>query len=146
MTTLVDVIVRGLPAPQGSKRHVGRGILVESSKHVKPWRDAVRTSVADAWDQGAHDGPLMLELTFWFPRPRGHYGTGKNTARLKPSAPSFPAGPPDVDKLIRSTMDGITAAGLWRDDARVVQVVGRKRYTGDDMPHPGARIVVWPVT
>lgn len=29
--------VLGLPAPQGSKTHVGEGRMVESSKRVKPW-------------------------------------------------------------------------------------------------------------
>lgn len=29
--------VIGLPAPQGSKKHVGHGVMVESSKKVKPW-------------------------------------------------------------------------------------------------------------
>ena len=29
------------PAPQGSKRHVGGGRLIEASKRVKPWRQAV---------------------------------------------------------------------------------------------------------
>ena len=37
------ITVEGIEAaPQGSKRHVGRGIMIESSKRVKPWRDAVR--------------------------------------------------------------------------------------------------------
>lgn len=138
---LVDVYVRGIPAPQGSKRHVGRGILVESSKKVKPWRDAVRSTVAEAWQDGMLDEPVVVDMWFYFPRPAGHYGTGRNAKVLKPSAPSFPAGPPDVDKLARSTMDGITAAGFWRDDARVVDLVGRKRYCEPD-EHPGARIIV----
>lgn len=30
------IIVHGIPAPQGSKRHVGNGVLLESSKMVKP--------------------------------------------------------------------------------------------------------------
>ena len=38
--TPITLTVRGLPAPQGSKRHIGRGVMVESSKRVKPWRDA----------------------------------------------------------------------------------------------------------
>jgi Holliday junction resolvase RusA-like endonuclease len=29
------------PAPQGSKRHVGKGVLVESCRNVKPWRELV---------------------------------------------------------------------------------------------------------
>ena len=39
--------VFGLPGPQGSKRFVGRtktgrGLMVESSAKVKPWREAVK--------------------------------------------------------------------------------------------------------
>jgi crossover junction endodeoxyribonuclease RusA len=34
--TTIVFTVPGKPAPQGSKRHVGRGIMVESSNHVAP--------------------------------------------------------------------------------------------------------------
>lgn len=143
LSLLLDVIVRGLPAPQGSKRHVGRGILVESSKRVKPWRDAVRSTVADAWPHDSFDGPVIVELTFAFPRPAGHYGTGRNAGTLKASAPLRPAGLPDVDKLARSTLDGIVAAGVLRDDARVVDLHARKRYCWHPvLPQPGARILI----
>ena len=30
--------VKGVPGAQGSKRHVGRGVMLESSKKVAPWR------------------------------------------------------------------------------------------------------------
>lgn len=33
----------GVPAPQGSKTHVGGGRLIESSRQVGAWRDAVRS-------------------------------------------------------------------------------------------------------
>lgn len=148
LTILVDVIVRGLPAPQGSKRAIvhrttGKAVTMESSKRVKPWRDAVRSTVADAWHGGRYDGPVIVEIIFFFPRPRSHYGTGKFADRLKLSAPPYPAGPPDADKLARSTLDGITSAGLWTDDARVVDLIARKRYcSADALEHPGARIIV----
>jgi len=34
----IFIPVLGIPAAQGSKKHVGRGILIESSKKVAPWR------------------------------------------------------------------------------------------------------------
>lgn len=143
MTASIDIFVRGIPAPQGSKRHVGRGIMVESSAKVKPWRDAVRSTIAEAWAHGMIDGPVRLRLEFVFPRPRGHYGAGRNSDRLKPSAPTAPIGPPDLDKLERATLDGITAAGVWRDDSRVVSIRSSKVYCGfATWEHPGARIVI----
>lgn len=38
---IVEFFASGTPAPQGSKRHVGRGIMIESSRKVRPWRAAV---------------------------------------------------------------------------------------------------------
>src|ERR1700676_3259288 len=37
----MKITVRGIPAPQGSKRHVGGGRMIEMSKAVGPWREAV---------------------------------------------------------------------------------------------------------
>jgi len=34
-----NLFVPGAPAPQGSKRHVGNGVMVEASKHRKLRRD-----------------------------------------------------------------------------------------------------------
>ena len=31
---MIEIKVIGLPAPQGSKRHVGHGVMIESSKKV----------------------------------------------------------------------------------------------------------------
>ena len=44
---VITIRVYGTPAPQGSKRHVGRGVMVESSKKVKPWREAVKQAALD---------------------------------------------------------------------------------------------------
>ena len=44
----IEFFVEGIPASQGSKRHVGRGILIESSKRVKPWRSDVRIAAQEA--------------------------------------------------------------------------------------------------
>lgn len=151
------IIVHGTPAPQGSKRHVGNGVMVESSKKVKPWRqdvkhaalaaDAERTPCLDltcaCQPHGGTWGPddaLQVEVTFYLPRPRGHYGTGRNATTLKPSAPTRPWTKPDLDKLLRSTLDALGEAGLWADDSRVAVVLAEKQYA-DHRP-PGAVIDV----
>jgi Holliday junction resolvase RusA-like endonuclease len=124
--------VNGRPAPQGSKRHVGNGRMVESSKAVGPWREAVRAETqryAPLWHV-AEDGetPLIWDvcLNFYLPRPKGHYGTGRNRSQVKPSAPPRPAGRPDLDKLARAVLDGLTAGGAFADDAQVVGLITAK--------------------
>jgi crossover junction endodeoxyribonuclease RusA len=139
MGTVIDLSVNGKPAPQGSKRHVGNGRMVEMSKAVGPWREAVRAEVQlEMWTQGRLgaplEGPLAVTITFLLPRPRGHFGTGRNSACLKPSAPAYPTGTPDVDKLARSTLDGLVMGGAMRDDAQVVMLCAAKRYAEDAPP------------
>jgi crossover junction endodeoxyribonuclease RusA len=140
---VITIEVRGLPAPQGSKRHVGRGIMVESSKAVGPWREAVRAEtqrVMAAWTDGGLDGPLRVSAGFYLPRPKGHYGTGRNADRVRDSAPDYPAHRPDLDKLVRSLLDGLTMGGAWGDDCQVVQLRVSKLYA--DTRTPGCRVQI----
>lgn len=134
---VVSFAVRGRPAPQGSKRHVGHGRMIESSRHVGPWRDAVRAETMRVLDElgiggtWSFRGPISLSLVFRMSRPKGHYGTGKRSQIVKQSAPKWPIGRPDVDKLTRSTLDGLTDGGLFADDSQVCELFVRKTFTAD---------------
>lgn len=123
--------VRGIPAPQGSKRPVrlgnGRVGMVESSKAVAPWRERV-CAEAQHVILAPISRPVILRLEFHVTRPKNHYGTGRNAQVVREAAPAYPDGKPDLDKLARSTMDGLTAAGAWKDDAQVVTLTAVKRY------------------
>lgn len=150
----LTVVVYGLPAPQGSKKHLGGGVLVESSKKVKPWRQDVKyaalaaTQAVPGWTP--LDGPLVAAMTFAFARPKGHYRTGRNAHLLRDTAPTRPAGMPDLSKLARSTEDALTGVA-WVDDSRVVEYARlAKHYAGDQAPDvldaPGAVIHIWRLT
>ena len=135
MTPMV-IRVSGRPAPQGSKRHDGNGRMVEMSKAVGPWREAVRAETQlEMWTQGRGgsplEGPVAVRLRFWLARPASHYGTGRNKAVVKPSAPRRPAGRPDVDKLARAVLDGLTMGGAFADDSQVVDLQASKWYVTD---------------
>lgn len=139
--------IAGLPAPQGSKRHVGGGRMVESSKKVAPWREAVVNAI-----HAHHDGPwplfpqhmpLSVSLTFTLPAPLS----------LPKTRPSSPSKKPDLDKLVRATFDALTTSGLWVDDSQAVEVRARKTYpeatTGAHfmaLAWPGVRIFIRPDT
>jgi len=135
--TVYQLRVHGTPAPQGSKRHVGGGRMIEASKKVSPWRAAI---VAEADRMGLTglqlDGPLTARCTFYLSRPLGH----RRKHGLRDDAPTYPAKVPDLDKLLRSTFDALTTAQVWRDDAQVVVVYATKRYA--DTFQPGALIVL----
>lgn len=143
ITVFVEVV--GQPAGQGSKRHVGGGRMIEQSKRVAPWREAVTNAACDAI---AGDRiffpitePVTVTVTFWFPRPKLHYRTGKSAHLLREEAPYWHAKTPDIDKTLRATLDALTLAGVWRDDAQVADVRARKLYADHrESPVPGATI------
>lgn len=128
--------VVGLPAPQGSKRHVGDGVMVESSKKVAPWREAVKWAAVQHRPAEPLDGPLTLHVVFTLPRPK-----------TAPKRRRHPDRTPDLSKLVRSTEDALTDAGIWADDARVVTCRATKawwRHHGLALPVPGCVLSVGP--
>ena len=126
--------VPGVPKPQGSKRHVGNGVMVESCKELKGWRQAV-TEIAIAAGASRWEGPVMVMLEFRFDRPKGHWGK----RGLVPSAPAEKTTKPDVDKLSRALLDALWPC--WGDDAQVVELHARKRFCHQG-ELPGALVLV----
>lgn len=123
--------VAGLPAAQGSKRHVGNGRMIEMSKAVAPWREAVRAETQRAMqDRFPLTGPLECRINFFLPRPK-----------TLPKKVTYPAKRPDLDKLIRAVLDGLTAGGAWGDDGQVIALIATKEYAGSE-DKPGCRIQV----
>jgi crossover junction endodeoxyribonuclease RusA len=111
------------PAPQGSKRHVGGGRMVESSAKVRPWREAVRQE-AIATGLAISAEPIYLHLLFRFRRPKGHYDS---KGQIRASARIEHITRPDLDKLCRSTLDALTGV-LFADDSQVAFLVASKEY------------------
>jgi len=136
--------VWGDPAPQGSKRAFvikkgkmkGKVAMSEMSKKVKPWRARIasvaRTEAARMkWSKQA-DGPVRVVIQFFMRPPK----TPKWKALGRPDRM------PDIDKLARSTLDGLSDSGvIYGDDRQVVDLHCIQHYATDGHS-PGARINV----
>lgn len=120
---MIKFFVPGAPAPQGSKRHVGHGRMVESSKALGPWRERVALA-AHSHADGLMGGPIGIRLKFVMPRPKS---TPKRTT---PPAVKRP----DIDKISRAILDAITGV-LIADDSQVVDLHATKRLAGVDESH-----------
>jgi Holliday junction resolvase RusA-like endonuclease len=145
--------VVGTPRPAGSKRSrprfrrdkaTGEVVPVLSktgmpvvgmapdNPETKPWMNAVAEAAVFEWaprGEAVIDGPVFLELAFYFPRPDTHYGTGRNAGILKRSAPLYPATSGyDTDKLSRAVKDALTGI-VFTNDRRVVRLRA-DRYFG----------------
>ena len=116
---MFSVFVPGDPAPQGSKRHVGGGVLVDSCKRLPEWRTDVRAAFigADGQPKAKFEGPIMVHYDFVLPRRKS------TPKRRTPPATKKP----DWEKLSRAIGDAITSAGVWPDDSHVVFATVSKR-------------------
>ena len=141
----VIITAYGTPATQGSKRHVGKGIMVEASTRTRPWRETVKYAALEAMD-GRHriETAVAIAAIFAFDRPRAHHRTGIHAAELRPGAPLFPStrNSGDLDKLLRCVCDAIVDGGVIRDDSLIVLVNARKVWAGWTLAIPGVRLIV----
>ena len=106
--------VPGRPAPKGSHDALAPGVTRNASIYLPAWEASVE------FETRRHVGtciaaPISVSLQFVLKRPK----------RLRTQRPE---GPPDLDKLIRGTLDPIEKAGAILDDSGVCWIAAGKRY------------------
>jgi len=136
----MNTFIFGDPKGQPRARAFARKM---ESKHVARMYDS---DVADAWKLAVHLGiereaiaaavPLDpvgafdCKLTFFFRRPKSHYGKG---GHVKASAPVCHVSKPDADNLAKLVLDRITRGGrIWRDDSQVAKLKVEKFWAITD--------------
>jgi Holliday junction resolvase RusA-like endonuclease len=143
----LTIQVEGRPAPQGSKHLGGAGQLLEQSPHLAAWRQAVKLAAWRAFKGAGIDPahlpvfgpnvPVIIEQCTFF--------VGADQCRG--DATAEPVGTPDIDKLLRSTLDALGgqrqgSARLFADDAQVVRIEKLSKCRVYGMFVPGALIIV----
>jgi len=114
------------PEPQGSAKAfviAGKARVTSDNRKLKPYRSEVTGCAIQACEQrniampyaGQHQ-PVGVRLVFSFRRPES-----------LPRKHTLPARKPDIDKLVRATLDALTGV-LFYDDGQVVQVSAVKQY------------------
>jgi crossover junction endodeoxyribonuclease RusA len=112
--------VHGSPVPQGSMKVIHGRVLHSQGSALAVWRSLIgwEAKIAGATP---HKLPVKITIIFLMPRP-------KTVKRNMPTVA------PDLDKLIRGVLDGLTGIA-YEDDAQVVEIHARKVYGA-----PGAEI------
>ena len=139
----ITFFVAGLPQTKGSLRQWHRwradgncllGISEQGGPRLGEWRALVATAAKRAMRQAPPlAGPISLELTFIFPRPK------KQTPENVACPYVWGNRRWDLDKLQRAIFDAMTDAAVWNDDSQVAHVLARKLY---QVAHPGCDISV----
>jgi len=112
--------------------------MFEANKKLPAWRSAVSEAARLAMASDLQwvepfDKPVKIAITFFMPRP------------AKPKWVKYPGSKPDLDKLIRSVFDSLTAGKIWLDDSLVVEVHAQKLWTSTDTnshPEPGCSVYI----
>ena len=136
--------VHGLPKAQPRAKATtigGRHARMYTPPVANQWKSDIATIFRQEYP---NVDPLQCAVSmlihFYLPRPKGHFGTGKNAGKLKESAPKFHTTKPDVDNLGKAVLDALKGHA-WRDDSQVCSVWKNKWYA-DDNGRVGALIVI----
>jgi Holliday junction resolvase RusA-like endonuclease len=118
----------GKPVTAASGRIVTA--TIEANPHTKEWRRQVSDAAYEAMiGKTLLDGPVALHLTVYRVRPKGHFGSGKNSSAVKGSAFAYPTTKPDLLKLARAIEDAMSGI-VYRDDNQVVRHDLQEFYGG----------------
>ena len=115
----VTFFVAGRPAPQGSKKSVGRGRFVEASKYLPAWRAAVVSAARLAYSGEPIASPCRVRIAVFLDKPK------------KPKFDVAPAVMPDADKLARAINDALKIGGIIEDDQLIVSLEIDKLWAGE---------------
>jgi Holliday junction resolvase RusA-like endonuclease len=150
----LDIWVPGKAQPKGSKTFipVGKGdnkrmLVIESAdmgkrtkggrtgkNALKDWSSLVAQAAGASWgDRPPLDEAVHVVVEFRLARPSS-YRVGDSYLRTKP----------DADKVMRGVLDPLQAAGVLREDSRVVSPWPIKRLC-EKGEEAGVRIRVWPL-
>jgi Holliday junction resolvase RusA-like endonuclease len=137
-------MARGGRLPDGRYRHGSVIVNVTSDNaKLKGWRAHVEQAAIEYWGDGREpldDVDLAVECDFYLKRPEGHWGTGRNAHLLKDGQPARPRSIPDVDKLLRAILDGLSEI-VYRDDSLVTAAPPEKHYAiPDGTEHQGCGV------
>jgi hypothetical protein len=165
MSSSLTLFVNGQVVPQGSKiafRYVPKGetkgrlgVREVAGDALTRWRHTIVDRAVEAL--GQHPGwtservmgeAYSVRLDFFIMRPKSHYlpaNTKRPVPLLREDALAYPIGMPDVDKLTRAVLDGLTTAGIWFDDSQVIEVQATKHFSDGllgELSQPGCLITV----
>jgi crossover junction endodeoxyribonuclease RusA len=126
MEESISFRIIGNPTPKGSLTRMPNGSMLPagttaSRKRFSEWRTDIRDAALIAMDgRNPSDSAIRIMVEFALPYPQSSirkYQMGWWPAIKKP----------DVDKLLRALMDGLTKV-VWRDDSQVTYVTVNKVY------------------
>lgn len=123
--------VVGLPKPQPRVKAFRRGnhAGVYTPPTAKGWKECIMIEAAPFAGRQI-EGPLSVRFSFILPCPKAH------------KKETYVITKPDLDNLVKSSLDALTDRAVWRDDSQVAEILARKVYAEGEQS-PGAIIEIF---
>jgi len=117
--------VEGIPKAQPRLRHTkdGHGYTPDDAKG---WRELIWIEARKHRPPEPHLGPVTLIITFYMPRPKGHFSV-KGEIRPK-CIDERHTSKPDLDNMEKAVKDELENLGYYRNDSQVYCVQKQKLW------------------
>ena len=120
--------VLGIPKAQARHKHFVRGKFSGTYDPSGEKKETFASILQKNAPEMPISTPIALELTFYMPRPKGHYGSGTKSACLKDSAPEWHTSKPDLDNLCKFVQDSLNGV-FYKDDSLIYSLIAQKVYS-----------------
>lgn len=130
-----SIYIPGVPDTKMRHRTTKKGHVYDPNAKNK--EASIQKARLIAGDGEPYHGPIYVSFLFVFPRPKGHYGSGKNSKVLKTSSPEHcDQVSKDCDNMEKFYCDSFNCIH-YPDDRQVVKMESFKRYAerAEEMPH-----------
>ncbi len=141
ITFFVAGVPKGQPRVKAYKRGAHAGVYDPGT--ADGWKLQVSISGKQFVPDAPLTGPLRVDLAFYFPRPKGHFRTGKHAGVMRDTAPMWHTSRPDFDNLAKAVCDQLTVTRFWGGDTQVCD--GRILKAYEDGRGPGCQVTITPL-
>ncbi len=124
----VSFTVYGDPIPLSRHRTVSGGLRTYNPSANDQRKFAKACISAGVLPSQPIEGPVEAIMTFYFPRPKSHYRTGKYAGQLKDGQDVWHAKRKDLDNLVKFVLDSLNSLA-YLDDGQVCSIKAMKLYT-----------------
>ena len=141
MTTLT-IRAYGRPAPQGSHDVGANGHVMHSSNYLAAWRRQVQIATLTAVKAHGYEPGSLPLFAAGEPVYVHELRLIVTDEQCRAADTDEPTGRPDVDKLLRATIDGLGDAQLFADDAQITKMHEISKVRAAPGEHSGATIII----
>ena len=123
------IVILGSPIAKARPKFARRGKFTATYNTQETEEGRFLLAAQYQWRKPPLVGPLAIDLIFVMPRPKAHYGTGKNAKILKLTSPRYHSAKKrfDVDNCIKFVLDCLNEL-IYEDDGQVAAISAVKRY------------------